>query len=186
MRKCTPQHILKKMWYFKNKGEWCELDNRWRNWRPRFSVEALSELQEADKNSIALTLHFAKSCPTICDPMDCSTPGFPIFHYLLQFVQTHVHWVCIAFNHLILCPEPCTSCSQSFPASGSLPISWLFPSGGQSIGGSAAISGFPMNIQGWFPLWSAGWFSLQSKGLSRVFFSNTIWKHQSFSAQLSL
>ena len=43
------------------------------------------------------------SCPTICDPLDCSTPGFPIFHYPLEFVQTHVHWVCVAFNHLILC-----------------------------------------------------------------------------------
>ena len=81
---------------------------------------------------------------------------------------------------------PFSSCSQSFPASGSLPISWLFPSGGRSIGGSAATSGFPMNIQGWFPLWLIGWFSLQSKGLSRVFFSYTIWKHQSFSAQLPL
>ena len=125
-----------------------------------------------------------KSCPTICDPLDCSTPGFPIFHYLLEFVQTHAPWVCVAFNHLILCHSFLLLLSI-FSASGSLPISWLFPSGGQSIGGSAATSGFPMNIPSWLPLWLTGWFSLQSKGLSRIFSSNTIWNHLSFTAQSS-
>ena len=63
-------------------------------------------------------------------------------------------------------------CLQSFPASGSLTLSWLFMSGCPSIGASASASLLPMNIQGWFPLGLTGFISLQSKGLSRVF-SNT-------------
>ena len=70
------------------------------------------------------------------------------------------------------------SCLQSFPASVSLPMSQLFASGDQSIGASALASVLPMNIQGWFPLGLTGLISLQSKGLSRVFSSTTIWKHQ--------
>ena len=76
------------------------------------------------------------------------------------------------------------SCLQSFPASGSFPVSRLFASGGHSIGASASV--LPMNIQGWFPLGLTGLVSLQSKGLSRVFSSTTVWKHQFFSAQPSL
>ena len=72
---------------------------------------------------------------------------------------------------------------QSFPASGSFPMSQLSTSGGQSIGTSA--SALPMNIQGWFP-GLIGLISLQSKGLSRVFSSTTVGKHQFFNAQLSL
>ena len=78
------------------------------------------------------------------------------------------------------------SCLQSFPASGSFPMSWLFASGGQSIGASALASVLPMNIKGWFPLGLTGWISLQSKGLSRIFSSTTVWKHQFFGAQSSL
>ena len=63
---------------------------------------------------------------------------------------------------------PFFSCLQSFPASGSFPMSQLFTSGGQSIGASASVSVLPMNIQDWFPLWLTGLISLQSKGLSRV------------------
>ena len=78
------------------------------------------------------------------------------------------------------------SCLQSFPASGSFPMSWIFTSGGQSIRASASASVLPMNIQDWFPLGWTGWISLQSKGFSRVFSSTTVWKHQFFSAQFSL
>jgi len=86
-------------------------------------------------------------------------------------------------NHLIFC-HPLLSGSQSFAASGSFTISWFFASSGQSIGASASV--FPMNIQGWFLLRLTGLFSLLSKGLSRVFSSTTVWKHQFFSAQPSL
>ena len=81
---------------------------------------------------------------------------------------------------------PFSSCLQSFPASGSFPISWLFTSGDQSIGASASASVLPMNIQRWFPLRLTGWISLLSKGLSRVFSSKKVWKHPFFNAQPSL
>ena len=79
-----------------------------------------------------------------------------------------------------------SSCLQSFPASGSFPISQFFTSAGQSIGVSASTSVLPLNIQDWFPLGWTGWISLQSKGLSRVFSNTTVQKHQIFSTQLSL
>ena len=69
---------------------------------------------------------------------------------------------------------PFSSCPQSFPASGSFPVSRLFASGGQSVGASASVP--PVNIQGWFPLGVTGLISLLSKGLSRVFSSTTVWK----------
>ena len=81
---------------------------------------------------------------------------------------------------------PFSSCLQSFPASGSFPVSQFFTSGGQSIGVLASASVLPMKIQDWFPLGLTGLISLQSKGLSRVFSSTTIWKHQFFSTQPSL
>ena len=79
-----------------------------------------------------------------------------------------------------------SSCLQSFPASGSFPMTQFFTSGGQSIGVSASASVLPMTIQDWFPLGWTGWISLQSKGLSRVLSYTTVQKHQFFSAQLSL
>ena len=81
---------------------------------------------------------------------------------------------------------PFSSCSQSFLASGSFPVSWFFTSGGQSIGVSASATVLPMNIQDWFPLGWTDWISLQSKGLSRVFSNTTVQKHQFFSTQPSL
>ena len=82
--------------------------------------------------------------------------------------------------------SPFYSCLQSFPESGSFPMNQFFASGNQSIGVSASASVLPMNIQDWFPLGWTGWISLQSKGLSRVSSNPTVWKHQFFSAQLSL
>ena len=76
-------------------------------------------------------------------------------------------------NHLILCC-PFSSCLQSFPASGSLPVSCLFSSGGQSIGVSASASVLPMNIQDWFPLGLISLIFLESKGAWRVFSNTTV------------
>ena len=124
-----------------------------------------------------------KSCPTLCDPMNCSTSGFPILHYLLEFAQTHVHWVGDAIQ-----PSSSLSlfsCPQSFPASGSFPVSWLFVSESRSTGASASASVLPVNIQGCFPLGLTGGICLQSKGLSRVFSNTTVQKHQFFGAQHS-
>ena len=127
----------------------------------------------------------AKSCPTLCDPMDCSTPGSPVLHYLLA-------WICLnscplsqwCYLTISSSAAPFSFCLQSFPASESFPRSQLFASAGQSIGASASV--FPMNIQGWFILRLTGLISLQSKRLSRVLFSATIEKHQFFGTQPSL
>ena len=81
---------------------------------------------------------------------------------------------------------PFSSCPQSFLASVSFLVSQLFTSGGQIIGVSASASVLPMYIQSWFPLGLTGLISLLSKGLSRVFSSTTVQKHQFFSAQRSL
>ena len=75
---------------------------------------------------------------------------------------------------------PFSSCPQSLPAWGSFPMSQLFAWGGQSTGVSASASVLPMNTQDWSPLGWTGWISLQSKGLSRVFSSTTVQKHQFF------
>ena len=128
----------------------------------------------------------AQLCLTLCSPMNCSISGFSVLHYLLEFAQTHVHGVSDAIQPSQSSVAPFTSCSQSFPASGSFPVSQLFISSHQSIEASSSASVLPMNIQGWFPLGLTGLISLLSKGLSRVFFSTTIWKHQFFSAQPSL
>ena len=195
-------------------------------------------------------------CPTLCNPMDCSTgkPGFPVHHQFLELPQTHVHWVgdAIQPSHLLLFPSPpafpggsevkasarnagdvgsipglgispgerngnplqysclenpmdgrawqaighgterfhfhfhfLSSCLQSFPASGSFPVSQFFTSGGQGIELSSSASVLPMNIQDWIPLGWTGWISLLSKGLSRVFSNTTVQKHQFFGAQFS-
>ena len=75
---------------------------------------------------------------------------------------------------------PFSSCLQSFPASGSSPVSQFFTSGGQSIGASASAPVLPVHIQDWFPLGMTGLSSLQSKGLSRVFNTTVHWKNHSF------
>ena len=81
---------------------------------------------------------------------------------------------------------PFSSCPQSFPVSVSFQMYQLFPSGGQSTGVSASTTVLPMNTQDWSPIGWTGWISLQSKGLSRVFSSTTVQKHQFFGAQPSL
>ena len=115
----------------------------------------------------------AQECPTFCDPMDCSTPGFP--SQSITYSQSLLKLMSIASvmpsNQFILC-RSFSSYLQSFSASGSFPMSWFFTSGGQSTGVSASTSVLPMNIQDWFPLGWTGWILLQSKRLSRVF-SNT-------------
>ena len=112
----------------------------------------------------------AKSSPILCDPMDCSTPGFSVLHLPVCSNSCPLSWWC--HQTISSSVVPFSSCPQSFPASGSFPVSQLFALGGQSIGVSALVSVLPMNIQGWFPLGWTGLISLQSKGLSSVF-SNT-------------
>ena len=86
----------------------------------------------------------AQSCPTLCNPIDCSTPGFPVHHQLPEFTQTHVHWVSDAIqpSHPLI---PFSSHLQSFPSSGSFHMSQFFASDGQSIEVSASASILSMN-----------------------------------------
>ena len=106
-------------------------------------------------------------CPTLCDPMDSSTPGFPFLHHLPELTQTHVHWVgdAIQPSHPLSSPSPTFSHSQHQGI-----FKWVSSSrsGGQSIGVSASTSVLPMNTQDWSPLGWTGWISWQSKELSRV------------------
>ena len=111
--------------------------------------------------------HARLSCPSLCSTV-CSN-SYPLSqwcHPTISFYVTHFF------------------CLYSFPAWGFFPVSQLFASGGQSIGASASI--LLMNIQGWFSLRLTGWTSLLSKGLSRIFSSTTIGKHQFLAAQASL
>ena len=110
-----------------------------------------------------------------------ATLSFIIWSWLkLKFIE-----LVMPSNHFILCC-PLLLLPSIFPSIRSFPMSWLFASGGQSIGVSALASVLPMNIQGWFPLGLTGLISLLSKGLSRVFSNTTIQKHQFFLTQLSL
>ena len=116
--------------------------------------------------------------------MDCSTPGLPVYHQLLEFTQTQVHRVgdAIQPSHPLSSTSPPTinlSQHQSI-------FKWVSSLGGQSIGVSALTSVLPMNIQDWFPLGWTDWISLQFKGLLRVFSNTTVQKYQFFSTQLSL
>ena len=95
--------------------------------------------------------------------MDCSTPGFPVHHQLLELAQTLVQlsrWCHPTVSSSVIH----FSCLQSFPASGSFPMNQFFASGSQTFGAAASASVRPMNIQGRFPLGLPGSVSLQSKG----------------------
>ena len=101
----------------------------------------------------------AQPCPTLCDPMNRSTPGLPVHHQPLEFTQTHVHRVgdAIQPSHPLSSPFPLApnpSQHQSFR------MSQLFTWGGQSTGVSALASFLPKKSQGWSPSEWIGWISL--------------------------
>ena len=118
---------------------------------------------------------------TLCDPMDCSMPGLPVHHQLLELAYSNScpssQWYHPTISSSVV---PFSSHLQSFPASGYFQISQLFASGGQSIGVSALASVLSMNIQDWCLLGGTGWISLQFKWLTRVFSNTTVQKHQFF------
>ena len=127
----------------------------------------------------------AQLCPTLWDPMNCSMPGLPVHHQLLEFTQTHVHRVSDAIqpSHLLSSPSPLAP-NPSQPQSLFQWVNSLHECG-QSTGVSTLASFLPKNTHGWSPLEWTGWISLQSKGLSRVFSNTTVQKHQFFGLQLS-
>ena len=114
------------------------------------------------------------------DPMDCSTPGFPVHHNSQSLLRLMSIESVIPSNHLIFC-HPLLLLPSISP---SIRVfsNEFFASVGQNTGVSASV--FPMNIQDWFPLGWNSWIFSQSKGLSRVFFNTTVQRHQFFSAQL--
>ena len=116
--------------------------------------------------------------------MDCSSPGFPVLHYLPEFAWTHVRWVsdAIQSSQPLLPTSP--SALNLFQHQGLFQWVSSLALGGQSIGASASV--LPMNVHGWFPLGLTALISLLPKGLSKVFSTTTIWKHQFFGAQPSL
>ena len=137
------------------------------------------DLESAQFSSVA------QSCPTLCDPIDCSMPGPPVHHNSQSLLKRMSIASVMPSNYLILF-HPLLLLPSIFPSirvfsnQSVLHIRW------PSIGVSASASVLPVNIQDWFPLGWTGWISLQSKGLSRVFSNTTVQKHRFFSAQLSL
>ena len=122
-------------------------------------------------------------CPTLCDPMNHSMPGFPVHHQLPESTQTHVHWVgdAIQPSHPLVSPSPPAlnlSHHQGL-------FKWVSSSHqvAKTLGASASTSDLPMNTWDWFPLGWTGCISLQSKGLSGIFSNITVQKHQFLSAQ---
>ena len=180
-------HVTRYVWEVKKKGcKWTHLqkrnrftdtENRW--WLP--SSNGLGERQSEVWDSVQF------SCSVVSNslwphglqharpPCPSPTPG------TCSNSRPSSWWCHATISSSVI---PFYSHLQSFPASGSFPMSQFFKSGGQSTGASASV--LPMNIQDWFPLGWTGWISLQSKGLSRVFCNTTVQKHQFFSTQLSL
>ena len=127
-------------------------------WQPGWE-ESLGENCSAGKSSL-----------TLCGPVNCSMPGFPVLHCIRESAQTLVHWVgdAIQPSHpLLLLPS-------------------IFPNIRVFSNESALASALPVSIQGWFPLGLTGLISLQSRGILRVFSNTTVQKHQFFGAQPSL
>ena len=135
---------------------------------------------------ITLTLHViqfssvTQSCPTLCDHMNCSTPGHPVHHQFPESTQTHVHWVgdAIQPSHPLFSPSPpAPNCSQHQDL-----FKW-----DSSLHEVAKVLEFQLQHQSldWSPLGWTRWISLQLKGFSRVFSNTTVQKHQFFGAQLS-
>ena len=122
----------------------------------------------------------------LCNPLDCSTPVFPVFQHLLELAQTHIRQVgdAIQPSHPLLSPSPLTfNISQQEGL-----FQWVSSSHqvAKVLELQLQHQFFPMNIQDWFPLRLTDWISLQSKGLSRVFSCTTIQRHQFFGTQPSL
>ena len=143
-----------------------------------------------------------KECVFCCVQTECQFSYSVMFNSLQLHQLQHARLPCPLLTPRA-CSNPCPSSQwchptisssvipfsshlQSFPASGSFPMSWLLTSGGLSTGASASASVLPMNIQDWSPLGLTSWISLLSKGLSRVFFQPPLQKPQFFSIQLSL
>ena len=166
------------MWWLEYKFRYLELSKYNHTTLPHQPIVALS----------AISVPFSsvtQSCPILCHPRNCSTPGLPVHHQLLEFNSESCpsnQWCHPAISSSVV---TFSSCPQSLPASKSFPMSQLFAWGGQSTGVSALALFLPKKSQGWSSSEWTGWISLQSKGLSRLFSNTTVQEHQFFGAQLS-
>ena len=126
------------------------------------------EINWSDMSSVQFS-SVAQSCPTLCDPMNRSMPGLPVHHQLLEFTQTHVHWVgdAIQQSHPLSSPSP----PAPNPSQHQSLFQWVNSSHevAKLLGVSALASFLPKKSQGWSPSEWTSWISLQSKRLSRVF-----------------
>ena len=166
--------VIHQVWFTKQGITFLE------TWKEEYLNGTLSYYQSVQSSLVA------QSCLTLCNPMDFSTPGFLVHHQLLEFTQTHVHWVgdAIQRSHpLSPLSPPAFNLSQHQGL-----FQWVLSlhQVAKSITVSASTSVLPMNIQDWSPLELIGWISLQSKGLSRIVSNTTVQKHQFFGAQFSL
>ena len=160
-------------------SQWCNFCRSLKTWEPG---EPMDKFQSKTQQFSSVT----PSCPTLCDPMDYSTPGLPVHHQLPEFIQTHVHWVGdgIQPSHPLLFPSP-----LAFnPSQHQGLFKWV-----SSSHQMAKLLEFQLQHQSFqwifrtvFPLGRIGWISLQSKGLLRVFSNTTVQKYQFFGTQLSL
>ena len=116
---------------------------------PFLSLLECSFRKETMKSSVQFS-SIAQSCPTLCDPMNCSMPGLPVHHQLPEITQTHIHWVSDAIqpSHPLSFPSPPAPNPSQHQ---SLPMSQLFAWGGRSTGVSALASFLPKKSQGWSP-----------------------------------
>ena len=154
------------------------------NWIPKIGQESIRPLT---KKTLGITKPLALICysvnklwPTLCDPVDCSTPGcLSSSPEVCSNSCPLIRW----WHPTILTSISPFSCLQSLPSSGFFPMSWLFALGDQNIESSALASILPINIQGLFPLRLTGLISLLSKGLAWVFSLPTIQKHRFLGAQ---
>ena len=166
---------------------WILVAMGWTHWVEQHALK--SHVHPDAQNMTLFIVHFSsvtQSCLTLWDPMDCSTPGLPDHHQLLEFTQAHVHWVRDAI-------QPSHPLSSLSPPDFSLAHhqglhKWVISLHQVAKGLEFQLQhqSFQWTTHNWSPLGWTGWISLQSKGLSRVFSNTTVQKHQFFGTQLSL
>ena len=155
------------------------MGKKWKQWHILDSVLKRRDITLPTKVHIVkpmvlgVIVQLLSHCPTLWDPWTAARQA-PLSFTL---AQTHVHWVGDAIPRSHPLSSPFLSCPQSYPESGVIPMSWLFPSGSQSTGASASAPVLPLNIRAWFSLGLIGLISLLSKGFSRIFTSSTVWEH---------
>ena len=136
-RFCLEEMKCMTLWWKSDLGR-----GKTKRWEGVLGIQATPKMWGNCMITVSSVNSVAQSCLTLCNPMVCSSPGFPVHHQLSEPTQTHVH----CLSDAIQPSHPLSSWLQSFPASGSFPLSQFFSSGGQSIRVSASASVLPMNI----------------------------------------